>query len=73
MYGGAVIVKLASRYGYTLAVEVAQSIRKALLPNRLNKIAQNIEFAKSLPKSAIEKILPEELASLELALKRSAH
>jgi hypothetical protein len=45
---------------------------KALLPNRLNKIAQNTEFTKSLPKSAIEKILPEELASLELASERFA-
>ena len=32
MYGGTVIVKLASRCGYTLAVEVAQSIRESLAP-----------------------------------------
>ena len=32
MYGGGVIVKLASRCGYTLAVEVAQSIRESLAP-----------------------------------------
>ena len=49
MRGGDVVMELASRCGYTMAVEVA-----------LNKIAQNIEFTKSLPKSAIEKILPGE-------------
>jgi hypothetical protein len=34
-----------------------------------NKIAQNIEFTKSLPKSAIEKILPGEALAGALKLR----
>jgi len=51
MPGGDVIVELASRCGDTLAVEVANPSAQALTfpPNR---IAQNIELSKSLPKSA---------------------
>ena len=51
-------MELASRCGYTVAVEVAP-----------NKIAQNIEFTKSLPKSAIEKILPGEALAGALKLR----